>query len=210
MIIEETMPLIPLRGLTVFPGMVLHFVIGREKSILALERAMMLNQTVFLTSQKNADTDLPTEGDLYRVGTVARVKQMLKLPGDNIRVLVDGQYRAELTTLIQEVPFFLCSVTEVEDSGSDPGSADIIALKRAALGAFREYTEKHPKLSAEIMNTVSSIDEPGRLADIIASNLDLKTEDSQAVLEETDVAKRLDLIIELLLRENEIMQIEDK
>ncbi|MBR6352158.1 MAG: endopeptidase La [Firmicutes bacterium] len=210
MIIEETMPLIPLRGLTVFPGMVLHFDIGREKSILALERAMMLNQTVFLTSQKNADTDLPTEGDLYRVGTVARVKQMLKLPGDNIRVLVDGQYRAELTTLIQEVPFFLCSVTEVEDSGSDPGSADIIALKRAALGAFREYTEKHPKLSAEIMNTVSSIDEPGRLADIIASNLDLKTEDSQAVLEETDVAKRLDLVIELLLRENEIMQIEDK
>ena len=206
----ETMPLIPLRGLTIYPGMVLHFDIGREKSILALERAMMLNQTVFLTSQKSAETDLPTEDDLYRVGTVAKVKQMLKLPGDNIRVLVDGQYRAELVSLIQEVPYFLCAVSELESDSSKLGAADSAALKRAALGAFRQYTEKHPKLSAEIMNTVSSIEDPGRLADVIASNLDIKTEDSQKLLEELDVAERLNLVIEMLLRENEIMQLEDK
>ena len=103
----QVMPLIPLRGLTVYPNMVINFDVGREKSILALERAMMMNQTVFLTSQKDIDTDLPTPKDFFHVGTVAKVKQMLKLPGDNIRVLVDGQYRARIEKMIQEVPYFL-------------------------------------------------------------------------------------------------------
>ena len=103
----QVMPLIPLRGLTVYPNMVINFDVGREKSILALERAMMMNQTVFLTAQKDVDTDLPTPKDFFHVGTVVKVKQMLKLPGDNIRVLVDGQYRAKISKIIQEVPYFL-------------------------------------------------------------------------------------------------------
>ena len=111
----QVMPLIPLRGLTVYPNMVINFDVGREKSILALERAMMMNQTVFLTSQKDIDTDLPTTKDFFHVGTVAKVKQMLKLPGDNIRVLVDGQYRARIYKMIQEVPYFLASVEKIEE-----------------------------------------------------------------------------------------------
>ena len=99
----QVMPLIPLRGLTVYPNMVINFDVGREKSILALERAMMMNQTVFLTSQKDIDTDLPTTKDFFHVGTVAKFKQMLKLPGDSIRVLVEGEVRGRIKDVIMEV-----------------------------------------------------------------------------------------------------------
>ena len=135
---SELMPLIPLRGVTVYPNMVIHFDLGREKSIIALERAMMMNQTVFLTAQKDINTDLPTAKDIYNTGTVAKVKQMLKLPGDNVRVLVDGQYRAVLEEVNQEVPYFLVSVSGIaEDDPENPG-ADVIALMRTAMDLFDE------------------------------------------------------------------------
>ena len=112
---SELMPMIPLRGVNVYPGMVVHFDLGREKSIVALERAMLMNQTVFLAAQKDVNTDLPTAKDVYSLGTVARVKQMLKLPGDNVRVLVDGLYRANLDDVNQEVPYFLVTVSTIEE-----------------------------------------------------------------------------------------------
>ncbi|NCB45083.1 MAG: hypothetical protein EOM59_21030, partial [Clostridia bacterium] len=105
-----TLPMIPLRGLTIFPNMVLHFDIGREKSINALEKAMILNKHIFLVTQKDENTDLPTPEDFYHVGTVAKIKQMLKLPGDNIRVLVEGLYRGEIRDVLFEVPYFRCAV----------------------------------------------------------------------------------------------------
>ena len=204
------MPLIPLRGITVFPSMVLHFDIGREKSILALERAMMLNQMVFLTVQKDADTDLPTIDDFYHVGTVARVKQMLKLPGDNIRVLVDGQYRARMLSLIQDTPYFLCDSEKIIEDVAEPKKPDLIALMRTTVNLFQEYLSRHPKLAAEVIVGVEAIEEPGRLADIIASNMELKIDESQKILEAFDVEKRLNLVIEFLTRENEILRLEDK
>ena len=100
------LPMIPLRGLSVFPNMVLHFDIGREKSINALEKAMITNQHIFLTSQKDENTDLPTPDDFYHIGTIGKIKQMLKLPGDSIRVLVEGVCRGRVEEIISEVPFF--------------------------------------------------------------------------------------------------------
>lgn len=204
------MPLIPLRGLTVYPNMVIHFDVGREKSILALERAMMLNQTIFLTAQKDVETDLPTRKDFFKVGTVAKVKQMLKLPGDNIRVLVDGQYRAKIADLIQEVPYFLARVEKIEEPVIKNKTAEHKALMRTALNLFNEYLAANPKMSADIFPGMEAIEDPGRLADIIASNMELKPEEYQQVLETLNVSKRLQAVIELLTKENEIMKLEGK
>ena len=206
----QVMPLIPLRGLTVYPNMVINFDVGREKSILALERAMMMNQTVFLTSQKDIDTDLPTTKDFFHVGTVAKVKQMLKLPGDNIRVLVDGQYRARIYKMIQEVPYFLASVEKIEEPSQKVKDPEQIARMRTVLNLFHEYLESNPKMSSEIFHGVESIEEPGRLADIVASNMELKPEEYQKVLETMDIPERLNVVIEYLTRENEILRLEDK
>ncbi|MDD2295934.1 MAG: endopeptidase La [Eubacteriales bacterium] len=206
----EVMPLIPLRGLTVFPNMVLHFDIGREKSILALERAMMLNQSIFLTTQKDAETDLPTADDFYHMGTVARIKQMLKLPGDNIRVLVDGQYRAKMLAVVQETPYFLCDTEKIQEEGAGPKTPDIIALMRTVINLFSEYLNRHPRMSLDVISGVEALEDPGRLADIIASNMELKTEESQKVLEAIDPAVRLRLVMEYLTREIEILRLEDK
>ncbi|MBQ6685127.1 MAG: LON peptidase substrate-binding domain-containing protein, partial [Firmicutes bacterium] len=140
---EETvkmtvMPLIPLRGLTVFPEMGLHFDIGREKSIVALERAMMMNQTVFLVSQKDAETDLPTVDDFYHIGTIAKIKQMLKMPGDNIRVLVEGVCRGEIDTLIKETPYFKARVKQIPEQQYPEGvPTDLLALMRMALQLYK-------------------------------------------------------------------------
>ena len=205
----QVMPLIPLRGLTVYPNMVINFDVGREKSILALERAMMMNQTVFLTAQKDVDTDLPTPKDFFHVGTVAKVKQMLKLPGDNIRVLVDGQYRAKISKIIQEVPYFLASVEKIEEPRR-PKTPEQIAAMRTILNLFNEYLSANPKMSADIFHGVESIEEPGRLADIVASNMELKPEEYQKVLEAMDISERLNIVIEFLTRENEILRLEDK
>lgn len=204
----KTMPMIALRGLTVFPDMVIHFDVGREKSIHALERAMMLDQTVFLVPQKDVDVELPTGDDLYRVGTVAKIRQMLKLPGDSIRVLIDGKFRAALKSIVQEVPYFLAVVEPVPDvePARTPG---VIAKMRMARSMFGEYVEAHPNFSADSEGGLEAIDEAGRLADVIASNMELKTEELQQVIEEADCDKRLDLVIDFLSRENEILRIEN-
>ena len=109
------LPMIPLRGLSVFPNMVLHFDIGREKSINALEKAMIMNKHIFLASQKDDNTDLPTPEDFYHIGTIGKIKQMLKLPGDSIRVLVEGICRGEIEEVLFEVPYFKCSVRKIEE-----------------------------------------------------------------------------------------------
>ena len=148
----EVMPLIPLRGLTVFPNLVLHFDLGREKSIIALERAMIMNQTIFLVSQKDAEVELPSGADIYNIGTVAKVKQMLKLPDGNIRVLVDGQYRAKLDSLISDSPYFLASISAIEEVPAEI-TPDVQALMRTALALFEEYQNLTPKNNSQDRKT---------------------------------------------------------
>lgn len=205
---NDIMPMIPLRGLSIFPYMVLHFDIGREKSISALEKAMMMNQTVFLSAQINAETDLPTKDDFYQVGTIAKIKQMLRLPGDTIRVLVEGVSRGRIEDFIFEVPYFKCRVTAIDEMEFDSLPPKVVALMRTVLATFEEYVNYSPRISQEVFPSVASIEQPGRFADIITSHLDIRTEEKQRILEAFDVEERLDILNEILNKEIEILQIE--
>ena len=202
------LPMIPLRGLSVFPNMVLHFDIGREKSINALEKAMVNNQYIFLSSQMDENTDLPTTKDFYQIGTIAKIKQMLKLPGDSIRVLVEGICRGKIADTLFEVPYFKCRIKPLpdEETGNDDSEAE--ALMRTVLGSFDEYISINQNLAPEIFASVVTIDSPGRMADMIASHLEIKIEDKQAVLELLDQKERLRKLNDILIREIEILNIE--
>lgn len=202
------LPMIPLRGLTVFPNMVLHFDIGREKSINALEKAMVLNQYIFLSAQKDESTDLPTPEDFYHIGTIGKIKQMLKLPGDSIRVLVEGVCRGQIDEVVFEVPYFKCAVTKLEDEEPEEISPKTEALMRSVLNSFDEYLSVNQKLAPEILPTVASIEQPGRFTDLIGSHLDIKIEDKQSLLETLDVDERLEKLNEFLIREIQILNIE--
>jgi ATP-dependent Lon protease len=204
----KPMPMIPLRGLSIFPYMVLHFDIGREKSISALEKAMMMNQLVFLSAQKDAETDLPTHEDFYKIGTIAKIKQMLKLPGDAIRVLVEGVSRGEIQEVLFEVPYFKCAVKKIQEKEFDELPSRMVALMRSTLGNFENYLDLNPKVSQDIFPSVASVDQPGRLADVITSHLDIKTEEKQKILEAFDPEDRLEILNEILNKEIEILTIE--
>lgn len=200
-------PMIPLRGLTVFPNMVLHFDIGREKSINALEKAMIMNQHIFLSSQKDENLDLPTSEDFYQIGVVGKIKQMLKLPGDSIRVLVEGISRAAIEEVVFEVPYFRCKVKTIEDPEYVEDS-EAEALMRTVLSSFDEYISINKSISPEVFASIATIEEPGTMADMIASHLDIKIEEKQELIEAFDPKKRLELLNEILTREIEILNIE--
>ncbi len=205
---SKIIPMIPLRGISIFPSMVLHFDIGREKSINALEKAMIMKQQIFLATQKDENTDLPTIDDFYHVGTIAKIKQMLKLPGDSIRVLVEGVSRGEIKEVVLEVPYFKCRVIPTPDIETEEIPAKTSALMRAALVSFDDYLELAPKSAKDILSTISSVDEPGRLADLITSHLSIKAEEKQEILECYDIDERLEKVNQLLVREIEILKIE--
>lgn len=202
------LPMIPLRGLCIFPRMILHFDIGREKSIQALEKAMIMNKTIFLATQKDEKTDLPTIDDFYHVGTIAKVKQLLKLPGDAIRVLVEGVSRGEIEDMVLEVPYFKCKIRPVEIEDSEEHSPETAALMRATLTNFEEYTTLKGKGAKDILKVVASIKMPGRMADLIANHLSIKMGEKQEILECYDIQERLEKVNEILIRENEILTIE--
>ena len=208
----KTLPLIPLRGLTVFPYMVLHFDVGRERSINALEEAMVSDQMIFLSSQKEAETSSPSAEDVYEVGTISRIKQMLKLPGDNIRVLVEGITRGRVKKFVQEIPYFMVEVEEWTELDEDREFIDpeTEALMRSVIDAFEKYIEVSNKISPEIFMTITEIEQPGRLADSIASNIILKPNQKQDVLEAFDPMDRLEVLYRFLLEEIEILEIEKK
>lgn len=210
-VVDENMmelPMIPLRGLTVFPNMVLHFDIGREKSINALEKAMITGQHIFLSSQKDENTDLPTPDDFYHIGTIGKIKQMLKLPGDSIRVLVEGMFRGEIEDVMFEVPYFKCRVRRIDDDEDFTDDAEAEALMRTVLSSFDEYVNINQNLAPEVFATVVSIEEPGRMADMIAAHLEIKLEDKQELLETLEPKKRMEKLNSVLLREIEILNIE--
>ena len=202
------LPMIPLRGLSVFPNMVLHFDIGREKSINALEKAMIMNQHIFLASQKDDNTDLPTPEDFYHIGTIGKIKQMLKLPGDSIRVLVEGICRGEIEEISFDVPYFSCVVKKIEDESPEDDDAEAEALMRTVLSSFDEYINVNQNLSPEVFAGVVTIEEPGRMADMIASHLELKLEDKQILLETFDAKERLRKLNDMIIKEIEILNIE--
>lgn len=205
----KRLPLLPLRGLSIFPYMVLHFDVGREKSIKALEEAMVNDQLIFLVTQMDANTDLPEEEDFYRVGTISKVKQLLKLPGDTIRVLVEGISRAEIYAIVSDEPYFLVDVMEHGDDTEDD-TAELEALKRSVSDAFEEYVKLNSKIAPEILVTVSTVEDADRLADIIASNMTIKIEEKQEILAQFEVKARLEMLYSVILKELDILELERK
>ena len=200
------LPMIPLRGLMVFPHMVLHFDVGRARSVAALEQAMVEDQQVFLVAQKDGETENPGVEDLCRVGTVASIKQVLNLPGDSIRVLVEGLQRAVLRAVTQEEPHW---EAEVETAAPDvPDTSEIQALVRTTHELFEEYAQASMRVSGETLRSVGDVDRPDQLADIIAANVLTRVEDRQAILEEIDVERRLEALCGILIRETELAGIE--
>ncbi|NBI07724.1 endopeptidase La [Senegalia massiliensis] len=207
---KRTIPLIPLRGLSIFPYMVIHFDVGRDKSVNALEEAMVNDSLVFLTSQKEAKIDMPTEDDFYEVGTICKIKQMLKLPGDTIRVLVEGINRAKVREVLQDDPFFEVEVEELVYESEIQSDKEMKAMMRLVMDNFEEYVKASDNLSSEILVSISEITEPGRLADVISSYIQLNPEDKQKVLEAFNPYKRLEVLHIMLEEEIEVLEIEEE
>ncbi len=205
---KQVLPLLPLRGLTVFPYMILHFDVGRVKSIKALEEAMINNQLIFLVTQKEAKTDSPSEEDIYSVGTISKVKQLLKLPGDTIRVLVEGVSRAEISEFTQTEPFFMAEVVEKIFMPDEENQVEIEALKRRVMAVFEDYVKLSNKISPETVLSITTIEDAGQLSDLVASNIFLKVEQKQEILNEFDPRIRLEKLLETIIKEMEILEIE--
>lgn len=210
---EKTLPLIPLRGMFVFPHMVVHFDVGREKSISALDKAMLDDSSILLCTQKDTKINEPKIDDFYHVGTVAKVKQMLKLPGGNIRVLVEGINRGRIKSIIQEDPYFLAEIEELvyeEIEAIDEDDINLEAAMRLVTNDFEEYISYSDKVTPEVLITITDIEDPGRLADVISSYIYLKIDDNQKILESFDLYERLEALHIILSEEIEVLKIEDK
>ncbi len=205
---KDFVPLLPLRGLLVFPTMVLHLDVGRSKSVQALEKAMMGDSVIFLTAQKDVSVDEPGEEDVYRMGTLTKVKQMLKLPNGTIRVLVEGLVRAQIESFYEEDGYQAVSVRTFEDRTAKDLEDE--ALMRTMLEYFEQYIKLSKKVSAETFSTVADIEEPGRMADIIASHLPLKLKEKQEILETIDLKERMNLLIQYIHNEKEVLHLEKK
>ncbi|NLK43970.1 MAG: endopeptidase La [Tissierellia bacterium] len=210
-IVNKTLPLIPLRGISIFPHMVVHFDVGRDKSISALEKAMLQDATIFLCSQKDPKINDPTTDDFYHIGTIAKIKQMLKLPGGSIRVLIEGLNRGKITEIIQEEPHFAANIQElVYDEQNVEKDVNMEAAMRLVINDFEDYLSYNDRVSSDVLITVADIDDPGRLADVIASYIHLKLEDDQKILETFDLFERLELLHKILQEEIEVLKIEEK
>ena len=202
------MPCIPLRGLSVFPRTILHFDIGREKSIKALEAAMNGDKLLFVTSQIDENILIPTQDDYYHVGTVVKVKQMLKIQGDAVRVLVDGQYRARLEYVSSEEPYIQAEISEADIINADPEDIETEALMRCVLDAFDQYMSLNTAVKEEVYDLISSIHEPDIFADTIAMQMNIKISDKQEILEAFDVKQRLEKLATIITEENQVLSLE--
>jgi ATP-dependent Lon protease len=203
---KEKLPVLPLRGVLVFPNMVLHLDVGREKSITALDQAMLKDTRIFLVAQKDSKMDEPAIDDLYPIGTIALVKQMVKLPGGTIRVLVEGLSRASLEKLEAGNKYIKAEIREITDD--DKVTPEIEAQMRTMLTQFEKYTKLGRKVPPETLAAVADINDPGRFADIIASHLSMKIEQKQEILEAIEPLQRLEKLNDMISREIEIIEIE--
>ncbi len=204
----ETLPLLPLRDVVIFPYMVAPLFVGREKSIRALEEAMKKNKEIFLVAQKDAKTNDPTEKDIHDIGTIGTIVQMLRLPDGTVKVLVEGKSRACVRNYLPNKNYIMVEVEKIPER--DDTGVETEALVRTVVTAFENYVKFNKKIPSEVLVTVSSIEDTGRLSDTISSHLSFKLEDKQEILETINPAKRLEKLYEKIQSEVEIMQIEKK
>ena len=202
------LPLLPLRDVVVFPHMVIPLFVGRPKSIKALETAMESGKSIMLVAQKNAAKDEPVAEDIYPIGCVANILQMLKLPDGTMKVLVEGAQRAHIHAISDEQTHFTCELTPVAPEQNV--GAELEALRRAIVTQFDQYVKLNKKIPAEILTSIAGIDDPGRLADTIAAHLPLKLEQKQKVLEMFGLGERLEHLLAQLETEIDILQVEKR
>lgn len=207
---ELDLPLLPLRDVVVFPHMVIPLFVGRAKSIKALELAMEGDRRIMLVAQKTASKDEPAAEDMFDVGCVSTILQMLKLPDGTVKVLVEGQQRALVKQVKDEESHFTASVTPVEAEDGAHEQSEIEALRRAVTQQFDQYVKLNKKIPQEILTSIASIDDAGRLADTIAAHLPLKLENKQAVLDLVDIKERLENLFEQLEREVDILNVDKR
>ncbi|BDR07927.1 Lon protease [Comamonas testosteroni] len=207
---ELDLPLLPLRDVVVFPHMVIPLFVGRAKSIKALELAMEGDRRIMLVAQKTASKDEPAAEDMFDVGCVSTILQMLKLPDGTVKVLVEGQQRALVKQVADEESHFTASVTPVEPEGDAHEQSEIEALRRAVTQQFDQYVKLNKKIPQEILTSIASIDDAGRLTDTIAAHLPLKLESKQAVLDLVDIKERLENLFEQLEREVDILNVDKR
>lgn len=205
----NVMPCVALRGMVVFPGMLLHFDVGREKSAAAVKAAVEETQDIFLTAQKDVRIDDPSRKDLYKVGTVCSVLQVVNISENVYRVVVEGKYRASLSSVVMDKPFILAATTRCRDKGHLESPETAKALIRSARRIFEDYAAVSGGTANDVVVNIMEIEEPGAMADFIASNVLMDYKDKQHILELRDVAERLSEACRLLARETELLRIEN-
>ncbi|MBP6394879.1 MAG: endopeptidase La [Giesbergeria sp.] len=204
------LPLLPLRDVVVFPHMVIPLFVGRPKSIKALELAMEADRRIMLVAQKAAAKDEPSVSDMFEVGCISTILQMLKLPDGTVKVLVEGQQRARVETIEDIESHFTATVRPIQALAGNYKPSEIEALRRAVMQQFDMYVKLNKKIPPEILTSISSIDDPGRLVDTIAAHLPLKLENKQSVLDLSDVKARLENLFEQLDHEVDILNVDKK
>lgn len=205
-----TIPAVALRGMTILPGMVAHFDVSREKSMKAVEEAMMGEQDIFLVTQKNIEAEDPQIDDLYRIGIVAKIKQVIKMRNGIIRILVEGERRAELSGIVEQVPYLLAEVLYLEEHRQEYSGEALEGMRRAVLEAYGRYAVLNPKLDKEFMRQASETKETERLMDLIANNMPVYYEEKQKYLESVTIDERYETLIEMILREINIISIKNE
>ena len=201
-------PVLPLRDIVVFPHMIVPLFVGREKSVRALEDVMRDDKQILLVTQKNAAQDDPTPADIYTVGTVGTVLQLLKLPDGTVKVLVEGGQRATIVKFTDLEDFFQAYGQVMEDSAGDDREID--ALARTVISQFEQYIKLNKKIPPEVLVSINQIDEPSKLADTVASHLSLKIPEKQELLECQGVAERLEKVYSLMEGEIGVLQVEKR
>ncbi|MGL4834186.1 MAG: LON peptidase substrate-binding domain-containing protein, partial [Shewanella sp.] len=202
------LPVLPLRDVVVYPHMVIPLFVGREKSIRCLETAMAQDKQIILVAQRDAELDEPTKDDIFEVGTVASILQLLKLPDGTVKVLVEGGRRAKITRYTQEKEFFVAKAEYLESEPLEDKEEEV--LVRSAIGQFEGYIKLNKKIPPEVLTSLSGIDEAARLADTMAAHMPLKLEDKQSVLEMVNVAERLEYLMAMMESEIDLLQVEKR
>ena len=206
--LKQIIPVLPLRDIVVFPGMVAPLFVGREKSIQALEYSMSLEKDVFLVAQRQAKIDDPSERELYQVGTVSTILQMLRLPDGTVKVLIEGHYRARARRYLPNKTFFLVEVEELTDLPATESERE--ALIRTVKSTFENYQKFNKKIPQELVHTINGLDDPSRLVDALVPHLGIKLEQKQEVLEIIQVSRRLEKLYEFMRGEIDILEVEQR
>lgn len=202
------MPAMALRGLTVFPGMVIHFDVGRKASINALNKAMEEDELLFLVTQKDISVEEPERDDLFDMGTIATVRQVLRMPGDNVRIMVEGASRARLVDIKRMRPHMVASIAKMPSVDVSSNGPRVEAVLRQTYELFQQYADLMPKLPPEVLLSVIAATDPGYLADFIAQNIAIRGEDKQAILEELRPLRRLEKLNQMLYKENQVLALQ--